>query len=102
MWIPNAARRDWYTGQDATFTCRVQGISNQAIRWLRQDGKPLPRRSRVNNGVLYLFDLQPQHSGVYICRATGDEIPTGIDSNIVIGVKGIKTYYINTFTYHDA
>lgn len=37
------------------------------LKWTRTDGKPLPSSHRLQDGVLYINNVQPEDAGEYSC-----------------------------------
>ena len=64
--------------------CYVNGVQNAQITWSKQ-GRALPSRSRVSNGVLYIDNVQYEDGGVYICSAGGEGLIT-VTSNINVNI----------------
>ncbi|XP_012944719.1 basement membrane-specific heparan sulfate proteoglycan core protein [Aplysia californica] len=56
-------------GSTFELRCNVQGDPQPVIRW-DKDGGDLPLQHQIRNGVLTLYNLQPEDTGRYICTAT--------------------------------
>jgi hypothetical protein len=72
------------TGETIRFSCVVRGDNSGQFRyrWSRQGGSELPAGSDPNDsGILTLFNLQEQDSGVYICEV--DNLRNGQTSRAV-------------------
>ncbi|XP_039325338.2 immunoglobulin superfamily DCC subclass member 4 isoform X2 [Saimiri boliviensis] len=58
------------SGQIAVMECVVSGDPTPLVSWVRKDGKPISADVVVLGRTnLLIAHAQPQHSGIYICRA---------------------------------
>ncbi|XP_040361205.1 basement membrane-specific heparan sulfate proteoglycan core protein isoform X4 [Ixodes scapularis] len=58
-------------GQEVVFRCRDEGTRRSQVKWTRPDNHPLPPGSTDARGRLTMPNVQPDHGGVYLCRAEG-------------------------------
>ncbi|KZS20079.1 putative Basement membrane-specific heparan sulfate proteoglycan core protein [Daphnia magna] len=58
-------------GREVVFQCRDEGPARAPVRWTRGSGLALPPSTRDNNGRLEMPNIQPEHTGTYICEAVG-------------------------------
>ncbi|XP_046437149.1 basement membrane-specific heparan sulfate proteoglycan core protein-like isoform X37 [Daphnia pulex] len=58
-------------GREVVFQCRDEGPARAPVRWTRGSGMTLPPSTRDNNGRLEMPNIQPEHTGTYICEAVG-------------------------------
>ncbi|XP_077449346.1 protogenin A [Stigmatopora argus] len=58
--------------QSATLECMATGNPRPIVSWSRADGKSIDvyHTKVLGNGNLVITDVKPQHTGVYVCRAT--------------------------------
>ena len=58
--------------QMVVLECIATGNPQPIISWSRADSKPIDvyNAKVLGSGNLVLTDVKPQHSGVYLCRAT--------------------------------
>ena len=62
---------DIVAGSLVRFRCRVtQGTEPISIKWYYENESGLPVGAEVDNDVLTFADVQPRHSGTYICNVT--------------------------------
>ncbi|KAM6936966.1 protogenin B-like [Xenentodon cancila] len=77
--------------QTVVLECVASGNPSPIISWSRADSKPIDvYNARVlGNGNLVITDVNPKHSGVYICRATtpGTRNHTTAAANITVLVS---------------
>ncbi|XP_064459482.1 basement membrane-specific heparan sulfate proteoglycan core protein-like isoform X3 [Ornithodoros turicata] len=57
--------------QEVVFRCRDEGMRRSQVRWSRADDAPLPPGSTDARGRLTMPNIQPEHGGVYLCKAVG-------------------------------
>ncbi len=65
-----------------TVTLRCSSTAVASVRWQKSEG-PLPYNSRDDNGVLTLYQVTAQDSGIYIC-ASADNSNIFVQAQIVI------------------
>ncbi|XP_031778282.1 basement membrane-specific heparan sulfate proteoglycan core protein isoform X4 [Nasonia vitripennis] len=53
---------------EVVFQCRDEGPLRAQVKWLRDNGHPLPPNSRIVNGRLEIPNIQLEHSGSYVCE----------------------------------
>lgn len=53
------------------FQCRDEGPIRARVQWSRRNGRPLPPGARDTNGRLEIPNIQMEHSGEYVCEASG-------------------------------
>ncbi|XP_075540321.1 terribly reduced optic lobes isoform X25 [Dermacentor variabilis] len=58
-------------GQEVVFRCRDEGTRRSQVKWTRSDDSPLPPQSTDARGRLTMPNVQPDHGGVYLCKAVG-------------------------------
>ncbi|XP_077509129.1 basement membrane-specific heparan sulfate proteoglycan core protein-like isoform X11 [Amblyomma americanum] len=58
-------------GQEVVFRCRDEGARRSQVKWTRPDDSPLPPQSTDARGRLTMPNVQPDHGGVYLCKAVG-------------------------------
>ncbi|XP_054720927.1 basement membrane-specific heparan sulfate proteoglycan core protein-like [Uloborus diversus] len=56
-------------GREVVFRCRDEGMRRSPVKWLRADNRAMPPNSVDKNGRLTMPNIQPEHSGVYICAS---------------------------------
>ncbi|XP_039497795.1 basement membrane-specific heparan sulfate proteoglycan core protein isoform X32 [Drosophila santomea] len=80
--IVSDAQQTFSVGAPASLYCRVEGIPEPTIEWVREDGQPLSPRHKIQApGYMVIDDIQIQDSGNYECRA----------KNIVGEATGVAT-----------
>ncbi|XP_033169646.1 basement membrane-specific heparan sulfate proteoglycan core protein isoform X23 [Drosophila mauritiana] len=80
--IVSAPLQTFSVGAQASLYCRVEGIPDPTIEWVRVDGQPLsPRHKSQSPGYMLIDDIQLEDSGNYECRA----------KNIVGEATGVAT-----------
>lgn len=68
MEIFPSTRLNVEAGRDANFHCRVSGDPYARVSWSRVGGA-LPYGASDQNGRLSITNVQPSHSGIYVCAA---------------------------------
>ncbi|KAH7955611.1 hypothetical protein HPB52_001863 [Rhipicephalus sanguineus] len=63
-------------GQEVVFRCRDEGTRRSQVKWTRPDDSPLPPQSTDARGRLTMPNVQPDHGGVYLCKAVGVQAST--------------------------
>ena len=75
------------------FQCRDEGPARAPVRWTRGSGLTLPPSTRDNNGRLEMPNIQPEHTGTYICEAVGYPITTpGSRVSVYLKVDPCKSH----------
>ena len=62
-------RQNIRQGQEVVFRCRDESEQRLAVKWSRPDGKQLPYGATDSRGRLTIPNIQPEHTGVYLCSA---------------------------------
>ncbi|XP_035226040.1 basement membrane-specific heparan sulfate proteoglycan core protein-like isoform X3 [Stegodyphus dumicola] len=57
-------------GREVVFRCRDEGMRRSPVKWIRADNRPMPPGSTDRGGRLTMPNIQPEHSGVYICASS--------------------------------
>lgn len=74
------------------FQCRDEGPARAPVRWTRGSGLALPPSTRDNNGRLEMPNIQPEHTGTYICEAVGYPATTpGARVSVYLKVEPCKS-----------
>ncbi|KAG8188529.1 hypothetical protein JTE90_004764 [Oedothorax gibbosus] len=58
-------------GREVVFRCRDEGTRRSPVKWIRADNRALPTGTTDRGGRLTMPNIQPEHSGVYICTSAG-------------------------------
>lgn len=88
-------------GARAEMRCRVQDYSNSQIflNWIRANNSTLPPDSFVQNGILYINNVQASDAGIYNCLgiSNGRILFTAPAHLKIIGKRLILIYvrYVN-------
>nr|XP_042896680.1 basement membrane-specific heparan sulfate proteoglycan core protein [Parasteatoda tepidariorum] len=56
-------------GREVVFRCRDEGTRRSPVKWIRADNRAMPEGSSDRGGRLTMPNIQPEHSGVYICTS---------------------------------
>ncbi|XP_064642804.1 basement membrane-specific heparan sulfate proteoglycan core protein-like isoform X7 [Lineus longissimus] len=80
-------------GDDITFICRSRD-PNSNIHWSRERGA-IPVNHRQSSGSLYLYNVQPDHSGVYVCSSTAGHDGTSYRDQVELRIVGAVLPRIN-------
>ena len=91
--------------QTVVLECVATGNPQPIISWSRADTKPIDvyNAKVLGSGNLVLTDVKPQHSGIYLCRATtpGTRNHTLATANLtVMGTVIIKLYCCKILKTH--
>ncbi|KAH9504451.1 Basement membrane-specific heparan sulfate proteoglycan core protein, partial [Bulinus truncatus] len=52
--------------------CNARGSPAPVIRWERQPGGNFPLQHQIRDGVLTIYNAQPEDSGLYVCTASNE------------------------------
>ncbi|CAL1298848.1 unnamed protein product [Larinioides sclopetarius] len=58
-------------GREVVFRCRDEGTRRSPVKWTRADNLAMPPGYTDRNGRLTIPNIQPEHSGAYICTSAG-------------------------------
>ncbi|GFS51261.1 basement membrane-specific heparan sulfate proteoglycan core protein [Trichonephila inaurata madagascariensis] len=58
-------------GREVVFRCRDEGTRRSPVKWIRADNLAMPPGYTDRGGRLTIPNIQPEHSGVYICTSAG-------------------------------
>ncbi|GIY39199.1 basement membrane proteoglycan [Caerostris extrusa] len=58
-------------GREVVFRCRDEGTRRSPVKWIRADNLAMPPGHTDRGGRLTIPNIQPEHSGVYICTSAG-------------------------------
>ncbi|CAG5123328.1 unnamed protein product, partial [Candidula unifasciata] len=58
-------------GSTLEIRCNVQGDPPPDVQWEKERGQ-LPPQHQIRNGILTIYNIQPQDSGRYVCTASND------------------------------
>lgn len=82
-----------HTGREVVFQCRDEGPARAPVRWTRGSGLALPPSTRDVNGRLEMPNIQPEHTGTYICEAIGYPATTpGARVSVYLKVDACKYF----------
>ncbi|XP_063854144.1 protein amalgam-like [Scylla paramamosain] len=79
-------------GGEAVLTCEASGDPQPAIRWVREDGQPLPATANASvseehlGRSLVLSSASRNASGAYLCIATNG-VPPAVSKRILLSVS---------------
>ncbi len=85
-------------GREVVFQCRDEGPARAPVRWTRGSGMALPPSTRDVNGRLEMPNIQPEHTGTYICEAIGYPATTpGARVSVYLKVEACKKRLIISY-----
>ncbi|KAM4703219.1 basement membrane-specific heparan sulfate proteoglycan core protein [Rhinophrynus dorsalis] len=79
-------------GGDVTLRCQVSGNPPYYYYWSREDGRPLPGSTRLqdNGAELHFSRVQPSDSGIYICTCRNLESANASRAEILVAAAPSK------------
>lgn len=83
-------------GREVVFQCRDEGPIRARVQWTRKNNRALPPGARDFNGRLEIPNIQVDHSGEYVCEASGYPKSTP-GSSVTVSLTVEKCEYILEF-----
>ena len=66
-----------YKHSDVVLQCRDEGEIRSQVKWVRADGKPLPKHSHQSRGRLEIRRIGFEGGGLFLCYAVGHDNEKG-------------------------